>query len=468
MEGVATPARKKRSTKKKGVAPLAMDAEKVWEELESRTEANMRIPLTGAEREKVTKVFVDFTERGWAADQALALYINSKVFPTAAFQFRKFVLKALTPALKEALLSLGPSLEAERYLFPLFAEYCFSAFAAEIKAYRGLVESADMTKPHTWYPLARSLRRRVVYHAGPTNSGKTYAALSHFRQAASGLYCGPLRLLAMEVFDSVNAEGVYCNLVTGQERKEVPFAAHTACTVEMANLTRPYAVAVIDEIQMIADEYRGWAWTRALLGLQAEEIHVCGDPSALPLLRSLCAASGDELHEFSYDRLKPLRVDAHSLAGDFAKVKAGDCIVAFSRREIFEIKVSGHAPPPLPPPWVLRGGGVCSAKWSASPPTAAVWCTAPYPPRRGGSKPSCSIALAAGTRCWWPLTQWAWGSTSTSPASSSMRFTSSMARPRRSFRLPWCPPRLPACLPPAPLHPPPHRPFPPLLPSSCR
>ena len=341
MEAVALPVKKKRATRKKVKegAPPVMDAEKVWEELESRTKANLRVLLTGAERDKVSKVFGDFTERGWAADQALALYINSKIFPAAASQFRKYVLKALTPGLKDALLSLGPSLDAERYLFPLFAEYCFSAFAAEIKSYRGLVESADMTKPHTWYPLARTLRRRIVYHAGPTNSGKTYAALSHFRLADSGLYCGPLRLLAMEVYDSVNADGVYCNLVTGQERKEVPFAAHTACTVEMANLTRSYKVAVIDEIQMIADEYRGWAWTRALLGLQAEEVHVCGDPSALPLLRSLCAASGDELHEFRYDRLKPLRVDAHSLEGNFGKVKAGDCIVAFSRREIFEIKV---------------------------------------------------------------------------------------------------------------------------------
>ena len=38
-----------------------------------------------------------------------------------------------------------------------------------------------------------------------------------------------------------------------------------------------FDVAVIDEIQMIADEDRGWAWTRAFLGCQAKEIHLCGD-----------------------------------------------------------------------------------------------------------------------------------------------------------------------------------------------
>jgi len=48
----------------------------------------------------------------------------------------------------------------------------------------------------------------------------------------------------------------------------------------MTDLTKKYEVAVIDEIQMIADERRGHSWTNALLGLQAEEIHLCGDPRA--------------------------------------------------------------------------------------------------------------------------------------------------------------------------------------------
>jgi ATP-dependent RNA helicase SUPV3L1/SUV3 len=39
-------------------------------------------------------------------------------------------------------------------------------------------------------------------------------------------------------------------------------------------------VAVIDEIQMMKDYQRGWAWTRALLGVPAEEIHVCGEVNA--------------------------------------------------------------------------------------------------------------------------------------------------------------------------------------------
>lgn len=54
-------------------------------------------------------------------------------------------------------------------------------------------------------------------------------------------------------------------------------------------------VAVLDEIQMLGDLERGWAWTRALLGLAAREVHVAGDPGALPLLRRLAEECGDEL-----------------------------------------------------------------------------------------------------------------------------------------------------------------------------
>ena len=60
----------------------------------------------------------------------------------------------------------------------------------------------------------------------------------------------------MEVYDSCNTEGLYCSLITGQERREVPGARHTACTVEMVALQRRVDVAVIDEIQMIGDVTR--------------------------------------------------------------------------------------------------------------------------------------------------------------------------------------------------------------------
>ena len=47
--------------------------------------------------------------------------------------------------------------------------------------------------------------------------------------------------------------------------------------------------------QMLGDEQRGWAWTRALLGVPANEIHICGDGSAVELVTGLASAMGEEL-----------------------------------------------------------------------------------------------------------------------------------------------------------------------------
>ena len=50
---------------------------------------------------------------------------------------------------------------------------------------------------HVCRPAAWS-RTRVVAHLGPTNSGKTYAALKELAEKRTGVYAGPLRMLAQE------------------------------------------------------------------------------------------------------------------------------------------------------------------------------------------------------------------------------------------------------------------------------
>ena len=54
-------------------------------------------------------------------------------------------------------------------------------------------------------------------------------------------------------------------------------------------------VAVIDEIQMMRDPERGWAWTRALLGVAAEEVHVCGEASTIQLVQDICSTADETL-----------------------------------------------------------------------------------------------------------------------------------------------------------------------------
>lgn len=62
------------------------------------------------------------------------------------------------------------------------------------------------------YPEARAIQRKVIFHAGPTNSGKTYHAIQRYLAAKSGVYCGPLKLLAHEIFEKSNSAvcGFFC------------------------------------------------------------------------------------------------------------------------------------------------------------------------------------------------------------------------------------------------------------------
>ncbi|XP_020230023.1 DExH-box ATP-dependent RNA helicase DExH16, mitochondrial [Cajanus cajan] len=229
--------------------------------------------------------------------------------------------------------------------FPLYFQFKFQTLggaANKVHPYssrNGPIRSdfTDLTCPHTWYPQARKKRRRVILHVGPTNSGKTYHALKQLESSASGVYCGPLRLLAWEIAKRLNKAQVPCDLITGQEREEVDGANHKAVTVEMADVSADYQCAVIDEIQMIGCSTRGYSFTRALLGIAADELHLCGDPAAVPLIQEILKITGDEVEVQSYERLSPL-VPLNVPLGSFSDVRNGDCIVTFSRQQIYKLK----------------------------------------------------------------------------------------------------------------------------------
>ncbi|KAJ4752832.1 ATP-dependent RNA helicase [Rhynchospora pubera] len=326
------------------IPPPPLDPKQVWLHLSSSSsskDSKHSKKLPKSEWDALTVVFRSFAKSPWAMQQALSLYLPSSAFPSAVSKFRLFFLSHCSPATATHLLQMSQS-QSESFLFPIFSEFCLhhDELRSDLRAYRTLMDSADLTKPHSWYPFARAMKRKIIYHCGPTNSGKTYNALCRFSQAKSAVYCSPLRLLAMEVFDKLNSLGVYCSLHTGQEIKHLPFSNHLACTIEMLSTDHPYEVAVIDEVQMMADPTRGFAWTRALLGLKADEIHLCGDPSVLSIVQNICRDTGDDLHINRYDRFKPLVVEAKTLLGDLRNMQSGDCVVAFSRREIFEVKLA--------------------------------------------------------------------------------------------------------------------------------
>lgn len=64
---------------------------------------------------------------------------------------------------------------------------------------------------------------------------------------------------------------------------------------------------------MIRDPARGWAWTRALLGLVAEEIHLCGEVGAADLIRQVCLTTGEDVEVRNYKRLTDLRIEDTAL-----------------------------------------------------------------------------------------------------------------------------------------------------------
>ncbi|KAH9641590.1 hypothetical protein HF086_017114 [Spodoptera exigua] len=117
---------------------------------------------------------------------------------------------------------------------------------------------------------------------------------------------------------------------------ELTASNHVACTVEMTSLNNRYEVAIIDEIQMIGDRGRGWAWTRAILGLQADEIHLCGEAGAIGLIEEICNTTGEELEVRTYKRLTELKVEDTAL-GSLDNVKPGDCIVCFNKNDIYSV-----------------------------------------------------------------------------------------------------------------------------------
>lgn len=192
------------------------------------------------------------------------------------------------------------------------------------------------------YPNARTIKRHFVLHIGPTNSGKTYSAIEALKNAKSGVYLAPLRLLAYEQFDNLNKQGVYCTLLTGEESIEVPCAEHIASTIEMLNLNVHYEVAVIDEAQMINDDYRGNAWTKAILGVYADEVHICLAPYAKATIIRLINDCGDSYEIHETERQTKLTPEQHKFYFP-QNVEKGDALIVFSRNDVHNVAAELNA-----------------------------------------------------------------------------------------------------------------------------
>ena len=199
-----------------------------------------------------------------------------------------------------------------------------------------LLRQIAFVHPKDEFAETRSMRRHFVIHAGPTNSGKTYHALQELKQSQAGAYLAPLRLLALEVRDKLQMSGIPCDLVTGEEVILADHANHRSSTIETANFDDHYDVVVIDEMQFIEDNKRGYGWLRAICGVKASVIHLCGAPHALEFIQSLIEECGDTYEIVHYERQTPLTLEKEPFQFPM-DVRRGDALIAFTKAKVIEL-----------------------------------------------------------------------------------------------------------------------------------
>ncbi|MCR4936075.1 MAG: helicase [Oscillospiraceae bacterium] len=262
----------------------------------------------------------------------------------AVFARYAAVLQALARAVLADFAAAQPEADAARFLaqpdFPaekLLTDPLATVYAVWYvpRAIRTSLEVLVALNPKDEYPEARAMRRRFILHIGGTNTGKTYAGFRRLMRAKTGVYLAPLRLLALEAQETLLDAGVDCSLTTGEEEDRRDWDSHVAATAEKLDLGCRYEVAVIDECQMIADRERGWAWTRAILGVRAPEVHLCAAPEARWLLERIVASCGDSCEVELHQRQTPLLCMKQPL--DLEQLEPGDALITFSKVGVLSV-----------------------------------------------------------------------------------------------------------------------------------
>ncbi len=182
-------------------------------------------------------------------------------------------------------------------------------------------------------PVRTTRPEHVVFHLGPTNSGKTYESLQALAAAGSGVYAAPLRQLAHEAYAKLSAQlpAGTVGLSTGEEEID-PYAPIVCCTVEKAPPRGD--LLVLDESHWVADPDRGHHWARLLLTGEYREMHLISAAEALLLLRPL-VADAEQVVVVNHKRLSRLDVLAAPVRP--AGVQAQTLVVAFSRKAVYAV-----------------------------------------------------------------------------------------------------------------------------------
>ncbi len=214
----------------------------------------------------------------------------------------------------------------------LYKRYVVSA---EKELHKAIMERVQ-TDAEIEYTNALAMDRKFILHIGGTNSGKTYESVERLKKAKSGVYAGPLRLLALEIYDKLNGCGVPCTMVTGEERLVSPDARIYACTAEMVDLEEEYDIAVIDEAQMISDPFRGDAWSRLIMGVKAREVHVCMAPEAENIICKILKRCNIKFEMVRHTRNTELQFEDKPFEID-TDLQKGDALILFSKKMVLDV-----------------------------------------------------------------------------------------------------------------------------------
>jgi ATP-dependent RNA helicase SUPV3L1/SUV3 len=199
-------------------------------------------------------------------------------------------------------------------------------------------------KAHLRSNIVVDTRRRTSHPAktmlfvGPTNSGKTYNGLEQLfhdydnNPDKTHVYCGPLRLLAFEVYnkmvDRYGADKV--GFITGEEQIN-PQAKLLATTAEMAP-TEGHSI-LIDEAHWLAEPSRGHVWTKLLYSTDYTNIYGLTAAEAVPLVEKLTSQAWHSDSQ-SFTRKTPI---VYKGTIDIAKVPNKTAIVCFSRKSVYTV-----------------------------------------------------------------------------------------------------------------------------------
>lgn len=270
------------------------------------------------------------TEQSLKALKTIEKSAYKKKFNTLVKCADGFDLRLIEPAVLHKLLESKPGQLAHQ--FKIFREK-----HKEQTAMASLMEDRRFAMYHQLYD-ARKMRRSWKAYLGPTNSGKTHEALQAMMKSQRAIYLAPLRLMALENQERLEAAGVPCSLVTGEEQVIREGASHFCCTIEAFSQFRDdlWDVVVVDEAQMLTDPSRGWAWVDALVSAQAPELYVTGPKLIEPSLQKLANICGDLMQTVDTTRLSPVDVAQHPTK--IAELPSGSILVAFSRKDVLELK----------------------------------------------------------------------------------------------------------------------------------